>query len=112
MCKENKEIELKAMEIILHAGDGRLFVMQALDAIAEDDFQQAEIYLESAYAEIQKAHNVQTLVIQGVASGELEQIYSILFAHAQDTLMTIYSEYNLANKLFKITESIIRKIQG
>ena len=40
----------------------------------------------------------------GDARGE-EREYSLLFAHAQDTLMTIYSEINIAKQLLKIFKS-------
>lgn len=101
----------KAMEMILHAGDGRLNVMQALDALAEDQDELASELLNKAYKDIQEAHKKQTSILQQIAAGEIEEHYSVLFSHAQDTLMTIYSEYNLAIKLLKIVNSLKRKIQ-
>lgn len=102
----------QAMQIILHAGDGRFAVMNALDAVAKGDLEDAQQQLQKAYAEIQQAHQVQTSILQQIACGELEQEYSVLFSHAQDTLMTIYSEYNLAQKLLKITDSLMRRIEN
>lgn len=91
-----------AMEIILHAGDARLAIMTALDALAEKKMECVEEKMKEALEEIQEAHHIQTSVIQSVASQETQEHYSILFTHAQDTLMTIYSEYNLANKMIQI----------
>ena len=36
--------------------------------------------------------------------------YSLLFAHAQDTLMTIYSEINIAKQLLKIFKAYETRI--
>lgn len=46
---------------------------------------------------------MQTDAIQNETRGEKSE-YSLLFAHAQDTLMTIYSEINIAKQLIKIFE--------
>lgn len=96
----------KAMEIILHAGDGRMNVMSALDLIAEKKYKEANEMLKKAYEEIQEGHRVQTSVLQSIASGEVRQEYSVLFSHAQDTIMTVYSEYNITNKILKIIKEI------
>ncbi|MDF9824284.1 PTS system cellobiose-specific IIA component [Breznakia sp. PF5-3] len=90
-----------AMQIILHAGDARVSCKQALDAIAAADFSTAEEKMKEAQDKITLAHKVQTDAIQEETRGE-ESEYSLLFAHAQDTLMTIYSEINIAKQLLKI----------
>ena len=64
---------------------------EALDAISEFDFEKAEEKLKESHEKITAAHKVQTDAIQGETRGE-ESEHSLLFAHAQDTLMTIYSE--------------------
>lgn len=91
-----------AMNIILHAGDARASCMNALDAIAQNDFDAAEVHIKTATEEITKAHKIQTDEIQDEAAGEVESEYSLLFSHAQDTLMTIMSEINIAKKMIKI----------
>lgn len=97
------------MKIIMHAGDARLFVTQALNAIAENDFKIAAEKLKAAQKEITEAHKIQTDMIQGEARGE-EMGYSLLFTHAQDTLMTINSELILAKHLYKVFESFEQRI--
>ena len=52
---------------------------------------------------------MQTDAIQGAFRGE-EQEYSLLFAHAQDTLMTIYSEIIVCKQLFKVFKSYDERI--
>lgn len=90
-----------AMTIILNAGDARVECKNALDAIAEGNIEKAEEKLKEANKIIQIAHKAQTDAIQAETRGE-ESEYSLLFAHAQDTLMTIYSELNIAKQLIKI----------
>lgn len=94
----------EAMQIILHAGDARMHCTEALKAIEQADFACAQEKIELANQEILKAHRVQTTAIQGETKGETG-VYSILFVHAQDTLMTVLSEINLTKRFIKIFES-------
>ncbi|WP_040207408.1 PTS lactose/cellobiose transporter subunit IIA [Neobacillus jeddahensis] len=93
-----------AMQIILHAGDARVHCMNALKAIENSDFENAKTEMKSANDEIVKAHRIQTDTISAETQGE-DGEYSVLFAHAQDTLMTIYSEINIAKRMIKIFEA-------
>ncbi len=94
-----------AMSIILHSGDARVACTNALKAIEEGLFLEAENQIQEASAEITKAHKIHTDAIQNEAAGEDKSEYSLLFAHAQDTLMTIMSEINIAKQLIKIFKS-------
>lgn len=105
----NEELTKAAMEIILHAGDARLFTHKALKAIAENDYIGATENLESAKKELIEAHKVHTLMIQSEARC-VNVEYSLLFTHAQDTLMTINSELILTKELFKVFESLNQRI--
>ena len=58
-----------------------------------------------------EAHRAQTNIIQGEASGE-KRAHSLLFAHAQDTLMTIFSELNITMSLVGIVKSIEYKVNN
>lgn len=110
--KEN--IVQAAMSIILNAGDARVDCKQALDAIAEGNFDKAEQKLKESNKKITIAHKVQTDAIQDETRGE-ESEYSLLFAHAQDTLMTIYSEINIAKqmlKIFKVYETRLQALEA
>lgn len=97
----SQDMTTASMQIILHAGDARLECKKALDAITYADFGKAEKCLKQAQAEITTAHKWQTDAIQEEMRGE-DFEYSLLFIHAQDTLMTIYSEINIAKQLYKI----------
>lgn len=107
----NEQTTQAAMEIILHAGDARLHCKEALDMIAQFNIEQGKIKLNEAQKKITKAHKVQTDAIQNEARGE-DSEYSLLFAHAQDTLMTVYSELNIAKQLVKIFEAYEFRIQN
>lgn len=94
-----------SMQIILHAGDARVFCKNALNALAEFDIEKSEEEIRKANQEIVKAHRIQTDCIQNETRGEKSE-YSLLLTHAQDTLMTIYSEINIAKQLIKISNGI------
>ena len=100
-----------AMAIILAAGDARVKCKESLDAIALFDLDLAKIKLKEAQTKITEAHKVQTDAIQGETRGEKTE-YSLLFAHAQDTLMTIYCEINIAKQMIKIFESYEKRISA
>ncbi|MED3960916.1 PTS lactose/cellobiose transporter subunit IIA [Niallia taxi] len=102
MLEEKKAQD--AMQIILHAGDARLHCMNGLKAIEKSDFNKAKDEIKRANDEIVKAHRIQTKCITNETQGEAGE-YSVLFAHAQDTLMTIYSEINIAKRMIKIFEA-------
>lgn len=107
---DNKEIEENelvqiAMHIILNAGDARVLVKDSLDKMRANSFAEAKEKLDRAQEYIKKAHVLQTNIIQGEAQGKKYE-YSLLFNHSQDTLMTIYSEFNIAKQLLSVFESI------
>lgn len=103
-------MEKQALEIILYAGDARLEIKKAIDAVYTDAEEECEEALKTANEKLIKAHQKQTEVIQKIASGELEEKYSILFTHAQDTLMTVYSEYNLTVQIIGIYKKLNEKL--
>lgn len=100
-----------AMEIILYAGDARLLISEALIAIAGNDYQTANGKIKAAQKKMTEAHRIQTDMIQGEARGENIE-YSLLLAHAQDTLMTINSELNLSKQLYKVFEAFEKRISN
>ncbi|WP_288760857.1 PTS lactose/cellobiose transporter subunit IIA [uncultured Lacticaseibacillus sp.] len=94
------DLNLISMQVILHAGNARDIVMEVLDGLAtkNPDFALLGNKLEKARAEITIAHKNQTDMLQREANGDFIP-YSVLFGHAQDTLMTIQSELIMAEKL-------------
>lgn len=104
----NEELVATAMQIIMNAGDARLSVKDALEYAKAFEFAEAQEKMEEAKKFIVQAHKSQTEVIQSEASGKKYE-YSMLFAHAQDTLMTIMSELQLAEQMIDILKIISRK---
>ncbi|SHE63960.1 PTS system, cellobiose-specific IIA component [Seinonella peptonophila] len=104
-----EEISQVAMKIILHAGNARTFIMESFQCMGEEQFTEAREKLKEAKQETLLAHKAQTETIQSEAQGNKHE-FSLLFAHAQDTLMTIMSEWNIANQLVKVFEQMSKRI--
>lgn len=96
----NEEFVEESMGIILSAGDARNCCKTVLDCIAEAKFEEAESELEKAQRFILEAHQKHTDMLQREGNGEKIE-YSLLFAHAQDTMMTVNSEIILTKQLLK-----------
>ena len=111
MNEAKKDINMIAMEVIMNAGDGRDKVDEAMALMAEGKLDQAESLLQEAEKLIAKAHNAQTEVVQSQVSGE-DTEYSLLFVHAQDTVMTITTELRMAQKLLPIVKMLLNKQKG
>ena len=110
MTDENNELILSAMGILTHAGDARLHTKEALKYVQALQFEKADACLKEAKKEITLAHAAQTEIIQAEARG-VQYEYCMLFNHAQDTLMTIMSELNLAKELIAFFEIMNKKIE-
>ena len=106
--EESINVPAVAMNVIINAGDGRACVDKAMDVLAEFDFDAADAYLAEADEKILEAHKAQTEMIQRQAGGE-EVEYSLLFVHAQDTLMTISAELHMAKKMMPVVRALAAK---
>lgn len=109
MENENDLISI-AMEIILHAGDARNKMSEALSYAKKWDFENAAKHMNIAEEAITLSHKAQTNIIQDEASGHKYE-FSLLFAHAQDTLMTINSEFRMAQEMIEILKLISETIK-
>ncbi len=110
MGRSEDDIIQQAMAIILNSGDARNFASQAMDAIVEEDFAKAEALLKEADEVQKEAHRIQTEMIQGdIRGGDEKMGYSLLFAHAQDTLMSIQVEINMTKNFLKYAKKHAEK---
>ncbi len=110
---DNDKIVQTSMNIIVNAGDARMFVTKSLEDIVSRDFEKAAEDLKVAEQKITDAHNMQTEIIQGAVKGIKEYgEYNILFSHAQDTIMTITSELNIAKQMVNIFKSYEDRISA
>jgi PTS system cellobiose-specific IIA component len=98
-----------AMNIIVEAGDARKVVWEAYKAIADGDFEITDTKLAEAKTLLTKAHGMQTEIIQAEARGETRSP-TILFVHAQDTLMTINSEYYTCREISKVAKKLQQRL--
>lgn len=101
--QENTQSVKNTMDIIINAGDARAFISDALDSVGDFDYKTAHKNIEKANQKLVIAHRLQTSRLQQEAEGVPIE-YSVLFTHAQDTLMTIMSEFNLTKKLIDVFE--------
>ncbi len=106
----NEIVADTAMEIIINAGDARNYASEAVKAAREGDYEKAGQRIAAAKESINKAHLIQTEVIQAEARG-IKHEPSLLFIHAQDTLMTIMSEVNIFEEMVHMYE-LFSKGQG
>ena len=97
-----EELNGQAMEMIVHSGNGRNMLNQALDALYDETY---EAKMTEAKKEMQTAHAAQTKALQETIT-DPEAKPDILFTHAQDTLMTVMSEINTARHLAKIMKKL------
>ena len=95
------EFNTRAMQILLHAGEAKEIIKRAVDKMLKENCSEAqcEEIMQAASKELLLAHKEQTSVIQETVTCENLTI-PLLFIHAQDTLMTTKSE-------FQLTQSII-----
>ena len=97
-----EQLNSAAMQIILHAGDCRNLLNEAVNALLEDKSEEdIKAKITAAKKEITKAHVIQTEMIQSSINGDELQT-TLLFTHAQDTLMTINSEVNLTQNMIRL----------
>lgn len=102
--EENDQLNQLSMNILVHAGNAREFLVQALESLETKEFSKAKSEVKEARKEVVIAHGLQTDTLQLEASGEQIR-YSTLFCHAQDTLMTAQSEILIGEHLIKLFES-------
>ncbi|PHM37007.1 PTS lactose/cellobiose transporter subunit IIA [Xenorhabdus innexi] len=94
-----------AMEIILDAGNAREKSEKAMKYARDGDFENAHLYMDKARRMMLSAHCTQTDVIQKETQGDHLNL-SLLFIHAQDTLMTIRSELVMKEEMIALYKLI------
>lgn len=106
----SEELNNAAMQMILHAGNSRNLLNEALRDTEKDiAIALVDEKLKEAKDEITIAHKVQTDMIQSTIEDDELQT-TLLFTHAQDTLMTIYSELNMSNHMIKLYRKLEKKV--
>lgn len=98
-------------QILIHSGDARKETYRALEAMEAGDLARARAHLDAADEHIRQAHAEHTGIIQLEAGGRTLP-YAALFSHAQDTLMTTYSELRLARRLLPVFRTLDDRIRA
>lgn len=95
------EEENVAFELILYAGNGRSYSMEAIQEAKSGNYAKADKLIKKASEELGKAHEFQTKLIQAEANGESKPV-NILLVHAQDHLMTAITVRDLATEIIEL----------
>ncbi|MFT4148034.1 MAG: PTS lactose/cellobiose transporter subunit IIA [Micrococcaceae bacterium] len=100
-----ENMENLIFEIIVHSGNARANLYEALDEAAKDAPQEKiDELLKTASEEMTEAHKIQTDLIQSDLRGEGK--ITLLMIHAQDQLMTTMSEQTLIERMIKMQQQI------
>ncbi|MFW0765971.1 PTS lactose/cellobiose transporter subunit IIA [Trabulsiella odontotermitis] len=108
---KSEQINSVAMNIIMEAGDARALITDALLAIEQNHFTEAGEKISQAQKKITIAHSNQTDIVQSEIHGDVFPP-SLLFNHAQDTLMTINSELLMSRHLLKIFHMLDKRLSN
>lgn len=98
-------MEEVVLGIIIHVGNAKSKLYEALASAKENNFEKSEKILQEADKEILSAHKIQTNLIQSEAAGNKSEI-SMLLIHSQDHLMTCMSEKNLIKEIIELRKEI------
>ncbi|KGJ48837.1 MULTISPECIES: PTS lactose/cellobiose transporter subunit IIA [Paraclostridium] len=95
----------KILKVIIHAGNAKSHIYEALHCAKKCDFKKCDEYMESANEEILEAQKIQTSLINKDAEGKNVEI-SMLLIHSQDHLMTCLSERNLVKEIIDLRKEL------
>ncbi|WP_042463460.1 PTS lactose/cellobiose transporter subunit IIA [Neobacillus dielmonensis] len=87
--------------LILHSGNARSKVIQALREYREGNQQEAENLIVQAEEDLKVAHDIHFKMIQQEASGNKVE-FALLLMHAEDHLMSTITMKELVKELLEI----------
>lgn len=106
--EENNFLTKTGMELVMHGGDARELIRKAMKLVISRDITGARELLAQANGHLIEGHREQTKVLQMECEGN-SQGYNVLFCHGMDTLMTVKSEYEIAEMLIDMCEVFYEK---
>ena len=98
--------EMVVMEIICNAGEARSLCYEALKLARQDDFDQAQEKLALGKECLNKAHLMQTQLIEA-DEGQGKVPMTLVMVHAQDHLMTTILAYELATEIVALHQKSV-----
>ncbi|PJC87079.1 molecular chaperone TorD [Vibrio sp. HA2012] len=101
------EQEFIVMEIICNAGEARSLCYEALRLSREKNFSAAEEKLAMAKECLNKAHLIQTQLIEA-DQGEGKVPMTLIMVHAQDHLMTTILAQEMASEMVALHKQLTK----
>lgn len=98
---DNLTAEQVNFMLILHSGNARSKVLQALREYREGKVEVADSLLVQAEGDLKQAHEIHFKMIQKEASGEKVE-FALLLMHAEDHLMSTLSMKELVKELIEL----------
>jgi PTS system cellobiose-specific IIA component len=93
-------------QIIVSGGDAKSYAMSAIRAAKEGQIDEAKKHLVSCGEALEKAHNIQTSLIQDEAAGNSKEV-TLLMVHAQDHFMNAMTVRDLAQEIIDVYEVVL-----
>lgn len=99
------------MQLIVNGGEARSHSMEAIRYAKTGDLLNAKRAIGKAEEFLEKAHDIQTNLIQEEAAGNKTEV-SLLMVHAQDHLMNAMTVKDLAQELVDIYDNVCKLINN
>ncbi|MGB4589891.1 MAG: PTS lactose/cellobiose transporter subunit IIA [Clostridiaceae bacterium] len=84
--------------IIMNGGDAKSYAMESIRIAKKGEIEKAREFLLKSGESLEKAHNIQTTLIQEEAAGTSQEL-SLLMVHAQDHFMNALTVRDLAREM-------------
>lgn len=107
---ETEQLLKSSMLMIASSGDARDYIQKALNHTQNSEIELAKEELNLANEKLCSAHIEQTKVLQKAMEKADDEASKLLFSHAQDTLMTINSEYYLAKQIIECFDVLNQRL--
>lgn len=95
------------MQLIVNGGNARSKSMEAINCAKKGELEKAKKLINEACDNLNKAHEIQTSLIQDEALGNKNDL-TLLMVHAQDHLMNAITVRDLANEFIDIYEKFMK----
>ncbi|WP_214811032.1 PTS lactose/cellobiose transporter subunit IIA [Exiguobacterium sp. s127] len=103
MKTNEQTMEQVAFMMILHSGNARSTIREAIEVYKEESFEAFGRLLTDAREQLQEAHQIHFGQVQKEASGEPTTL-SLLLLHAEDHLMSTQTMLDLTSGLVEMME--------
>jgi cellobiose PTS system EIIA component len=98
--------EQVCFQMILHSGNARSKVLQALRLYREGDIEKVNDMLTDAEEDLSLVHKVHFQLVQQEAAGQQRQELSLLFLHAEDHFMSTLTMKEMVKEMIPIFQEL------